>query len=259
MTDSRPEPTALTATPPGWATPLHRRLARPRIWRVLRWVGGAGVATMVALSTPALSYRFINTLQEDPALTPAELARFHADAILVLSAGRSWSAREYGLQPAAGGMPDALYLERLHYGAFLAGRTGLPLLVSGGLGDGGAVPSLAAIGRTTLERDFHLSDVRVEERSRTTAENARESAAIARAAGWRRVFLVTHAWHMPRAKAAFRAAGLEVVPAPTAFVHGGGLEADALLPSPRALTRSAYALHEWIGRFWYALRDGHPL
>ena len=41
------------------------------------------------------------------------------------------------------------------------------------------------------------------------------------AAGVRRILLVTHAMHMKRARDAFEAAGLEVVPAPTAWLGGG--------------------------------------
>ncbi|MCW2240932.1 YdcF family protein [Azospirillum canadense] len=217
------------------------------------WFAGAAVATVVLLAVPALSFRLIDALQSDPPLSAADLSAVRANVIVVLSAGRNPNAPEY----EAGVAPDALYLERLRYGAFLARRTKLPVLVSGGFGNGHA-PSLAAIGGEVLKHDFQIPTVLMEEHSRTTAENAQQSSAILQTAGWRRVLLVTHAWHMPRAKAAFEAAGLEVVPAPTAFAHyGDTLSLDSLTPSPRGLAQSYYALHEWLGRLWYALRYGH--
>ena len=83
--------------------------------------------------------------------------------------------------------------------------------------------------------------------------------------GIRRVFLVTHAWHMPRALEVFEKAGVDAVPAPTGFVHkdpiraGFGFEDRSTygdwLPNAGALLKSYFALHEYLGRVWYRLRD----
>jgi hypothetical protein len=43
------------------------------------------------------------------------------------------------------------------------------------------------------------------------------------------------------------------VPAPTAFAGGTPLNALDFLPSAKGLRRSQLALHEWLGRAWYAL------
>jgi uncharacterized SAM-binding protein YcdF (DUF218 family) len=50
------------------------------------------------------------------------------------------------------------------------------------------------------------------DRTRTTGEEASRVAEVARARGWRRIGLVTSAWHMRRAERLFRAAGVDVVP-----------------------------------------------
>ena len=92
-----------------------------------------------------------------------------------------------------------------------------------------------------------------ESRSHSTAANARETAALLRREGITAGVLVTHAWHMPRAVAAFRRAGLPLVPAPTRFTPSTGWEASGLLPSVRALSYSHYAFYEWGGRAWYFL------
>jgi uncharacterized SAM-binding protein YcdF (DUF218 family) len=59
---------------------------------------------------------------------------------------------------------------------------------------------------------------------------------------------------MPRARAAFEAAGIAVVPAPTAFRARAPLAPMSFVPSARALRESQWAFHEWIGRAWYAIR-----
>jgi len=224
-------------------------LARKRRRLGLALLGAAGLLLYI-FCCPWLSGMLLISLQRHAALppdgSPTPLPQ-GAGAIAVLSAGWNPAADEWGAPTV-----DALTLERVRYAAALARRTGLPLLTSGGAPRRGARPH-AEMMREVLEREFQL-DVRwVEGASADTRENARESAALLRAAGIERIFLVTHAWHMPRAAAAFRAAGLDVVPAPTAFRIRPRLEAAAFWPSARALRESTWALHEWLGRLWYAL------
>ncbi|NBO16062.1 MAG: YdcF family protein, partial [Betaproteobacteria bacterium] len=56
--------------------------------------------------------------------------------------------------------------------------------------------------------------------------------------------LVSNAWHLPRATANFKAAGLAVVPAPMGFSISTN-DFIAFLPSASALSVSSRALHEW--------------
>jgi uncharacterized SAM-binding protein YcdF (DUF218 family) len=89
-----------------------------------------------------------------------------------------------------------------------------------------------------------------------TRENAVGTARLLTARGLRRILLVTSALHMTRAAAAFRAAGLEVLPAPTDYQAVDAREVTWLdwLPDAGALARSSRALHEHLGRVWYRLR-----
>src|SRR3546814_11808110 len=77
--------------------------------------------------------------------------------------------------------------------------------------------------QSTRERDFGVEVRWTESESTSTWTNARLSAAKLRAADIRRFYLVTHAWHMPRAMLAFAGTGLEAVPAPTRFVSRSAL------------------------------------
>jgi uncharacterized SAM-binding protein YcdF (DUF218 family) len=93
----------------------------------------------------------------------------------------------------------------------------------------------------------------LEDRSRNTHENATESAAIIAAHGWKRVLLVTSAWHAPRALGCFRAAGLS--PDLLAVDHhaGGPSGPLAWLPRAAALSASTDALRELFGGLVYHL------
>ena len=209
----------------------------------------AGALGLLILSLPIVPARLMALLEPYPALTPADLERPRVQAIVVLGAGRYTDAPEYGHDDLG-----PLTLQRVRYAAWLQRRTGLPLVVCGG-SPPGEYPPLARIMARVLEQEFGVAVAAVEDRSQTTRENARFGAALLREHGWRRIWLVSHAWHLPRAVAAFREAGIEVTPAPTAFIHreDPGTQPGDFLPSAKAWTGSYYALHELIGRLWYLL------
>jgi uncharacterized SAM-binding protein YcdF (DUF218 family) len=94
----------------------------------------------------------------------------------------------------------------------------------------------------------------LEERSRTTNENAifvRDMIAPKPGERW---LLVTSAYHMPRAVAVFRAAGLDVEPYPVDWRTRGWI--DAIRPFDElseGLSRSDIVAHEWTGLLMYWL------
>ncbi|TNE59844.1 MAG: YdcF family protein [Alphaproteobacteria bacterium] len=213
--------------------------------RAAHWLGGASLAALWLLSTPLVSDGLMGLVQWGVA--PLEDPK-GAGAIVVLSAGANVPAPEYG----AAASVDAQTLERLRYGARLARETHLPVLVSGGkwsLEEVTMAPMMAEV----LTRDFGVEEVWHEDRSRATRGNAAFSAEMLKARGVDRVLLVTHAWHMKRAQAAFEREGIEVIPAPTAFERPGHFGLGSLFPQAKALHRSYYAAHELVGRVWYAL------
>lgn len=225
----------------------------------LRWrkTGGAlvivSVALLFALSLPLTGRALIAPLETTSAPLPAatltpEDARKQADAIVVLGGGRYAQASEYGDTDAV----SEATLHRLRYAAWLHRRTGLPILVSGGAPFGEQMAE-ALLMQVALEEDFQVRPKWAEPRSRNTQENAVFSKDVLAAAGVRRVYLVTHAWHMPRAHWAFVNAGLDAVPAPMGFTTLGKGEREGLgyLPSARGLNLSALALRERLGFVWY--------
>ncbi|QWF19528.1 YdcF family protein [Lysobacter capsici] len=83
----------------------------------------------------------------------------------------------------------------------------------------------------------------LEDRSTSTGDNARNSAAIARQRGWHRVVLITSAMHLPRATRLFEREGLQVLPMspPEPRVAIG----PAWRPSLQAVRRSGETLKEY--------------
>jgi len=212
--------------------------------------------SLVALylfSTPYIANQLMAEIETLPALEPKDISRSGAQAIVVLGGGRRHDAAEF-----EGDTVSGLLLERLRYAAYLSRLSGLPVIPSGGSGGvySSGLPE-AYLAKRVLEEEFNVPVAATEENSRTTWENAFLTAALLRRLDIGRVFLVTHAMHMPRSIAAFRAAGVDTIAAPTAFFHRNDpldLPSD-WLPNPKSIQSSYYALHELLGDVWYSLRQ----
>ena len=105
-----------------------------------------------------------------------------------------------------------------------------------------------------LHEDFATGVRWQETMSQDTWQNAVNSATLLRRDGIVRIYLVTHAWHMPRALLAFRRAGFAVAAAPVQIDAGPDWRADDFLPNVRSWQESFWAIHELIGWAWYAAR-----
>ncbi len=206
---------------------------RPRLGRGLAWLG---LLTLLALSLPVVSDALVRSLDQSPPLNLAQVG--DAEAIVILGGGVRTDAAEYG-----GDTLGRLSLERVRYGALVARKTRLPVLVSGGPGFGTAPE--AVLMKQALENEFGVAVRWAEVTSRDTHENAIRSAEILRAGGIRHVILVVHSFDIPRAKAELVAAGLQVTLAPTG-IPGGAFDLRDLVPSVGALQLSYYAVYELL-------------
>lgn len=214
------------------------------LWRrrCLLWLG-LGLAYALSLPIVAL---WISRPLEPPVARLDAVAR--VDAIVVLGGGHA-PAPEFGTEAL---MPNTLL--RVRYAAWLARRTGRPLLLSGGA-PFGQVPDAVVMART-LADDYAVPTRWIEARSNTTEENARNSAALLRSTGVRRIALVSNGWHLRRARLWFERAGFEVLPAPTGLVTVEDAWLLRLTPSGQALEQNWLSLHEWLGLAWAGLRPG---
>ncbi len=227
---------------------------RPRVGQAIAWTG---LVLALLLSSQWVGQWLISRI-ELHAGTPLDEAALRAlkagpsppSAIVILGGGARSDPRE---RPEVD-RPNARTTERLLHGAWVAQVTGLPVLVSGGT-IGGRHPAEAVLMKRMLETRLATPVKWVEDRSLDTADNALRSAALLRAAGHQRILLVTHAYHMPRAMAAFERAGLRPIAVPHGFL--GTPDASrvlAWLPSAQGAEINWLAAHEGVGQLWYRLR-----
>lgn len=215
----------------------------------------AAALALYALATPSLSQALLRPLEaalQAPA-TPAG----GCDVIVVLGSG---------LRTASEAVPPEMRLDdgslRRTLAAWRQWRVApRPILLLGGQRFADDPPG-QSLARADLLRDLGVPAGQLYrlDAGRTTHGEAQAVAGLAPSAGWRRICLVTSAWHLPRAMATFRHAGLALEPVPCDFAtHALPGGPRRWLPSAGALAGSSLALHEYVGRLYYRLRHGVPL
>jgi len=211
--------------------------ARHRTRRAGFLLAATSLAGMLALSTPFVAGHLTRLAGSPELLAPRALE--WAQAIVIPSCGVRRNALEYGTDVASG-----MSMDRIRYGAYLARRSQLPILVTGGQVYG-AGRAEAEVMRDVLEQDFGITVKWSETRSRNTHENAVFSARLLREAGISKIVLVTHAVDARRMRREFEAAGFQVEVASTMVPGSGGVDHWVQhLPSVTALQGSALAIYE---------------
>ena len=204
-----------------------------------------GVVLSWLLATNGMALALANALLPPPApVQPAQLQQ--VQAIVVLGGGVRADAPEYGIA-----QPGPHTLARLRYGAWLARRSAKPLAFAGGVGwsaQGTRTEAEGTVARRVLREEYGIAARWIDDRSRDTAENAARSAALLQPEGIRRIALVTDATHMERAAGHFRAAGFEVLPAPTLFPSATERPLLEWLPSIHGAATCRELLREWLAR-----------
>jgi uncharacterized SAM-binding protein YcdF (DUF218 family) len=204
---------------------------RPRLARACLILG---MGSLWVLSSPWASDALAGLAEHYP---PLDLRSADgAQAVVILGGGGQRAfAPEYG-GPAA----EPLLLERLSFGAYIARKTGLPILVTG-------YHVEAAAMRDTLQRNFDVNVHWFDDQSYDTFDNARNSVRLLKADDVHRVVLVTRATHMWRSVHEFSAAGIEVVPAPVGILAEREPGYFRLVPNADALLRTCAAINELVG------------
>jgi uncharacterized SAM-binding protein YcdF (DUF218 family) len=195
-------------------------------------------------------------LKPPPALYSDDLTRLKAEgrnrapttAIIVLGGGLIPRAPEYGVSDLG-----SASLMRLRYGLWLGRETGLPVGFSGGLGwahiETSGRSEAEAAGRIA-QQEYNRPLRWMEPDSRDTRENAIRTVALLRGSGVKEIVLVTHAYHMPRARKVFEeaaAGAFRITPAPMgSFVPTSRPVLD-WLPSSRGYEQVSLVLHELLG------------
>jgi uncharacterized SAM-binding protein YcdF (DUF218 family) len=175
-------------------------------------------------------------------------------AIVILGGGRQKGALD---------LPDYQYqnlspqsMERLRAGARLAKAINLPILLTGGAPDRTDARDLseAKVMSMVLKKELGIDARWLEEQSNTTQENALQSAKILHQEGIKTIYLVTHFWHMPRAKSQFEKQGLRVIEVPMGFYRKEQFTPLDFYPSNEGFQRVRSVWHEIIGNNWYRVK-----
>ncbi len=216
----------------------HRRIGRSLAW--------AGLAGLLILAMPVAGGSLMIALERNLPLSPPPDSPPQAIVILggdVVRGGTQTAILDVG----------PISLERLQVGAALSRRNGLPILVSGGSLREGDAP-VATLMADSLVHDFQVPVRWIEAGSLDTWQNAHMSAVILHKQSIRSIYLVTQAWHMRRAIMAFADTGITVTAAPPRLDRLLLPLAANFVPVVAGWQESYYALHEWIGCVYYALR-----
>jgi uncharacterized SAM-binding protein YcdF (DUF218 family) len=215
-------------------------------WPLLAWRPIAvAIVLLYALSTQFVADGLLYVLEPAPGKPAADPS---GQAIVVLGGGTYHRAPEYG-----GDTVKTRTLLRLRYAARLQRTLGKPVVVTGGSPEGSLIAE-AQLMKQVLQEDFQVPVQWVEQRSNNTLENGRLVYRLLKPAGIERVYLVTQAWHMPRARLAFERAGFAVIPAPTGFATRFELTILDFLPKAEALSDSTRFCHEILSIAWYYVR-----
>jgi len=222
---------------------LALALFRGRVGRALAVLGLVG---LVLLSLPVVSMALLASL-DPPADVAGPSSGSPPGAVVVLGGD------VFRVPDPPGAVLGSLSLERVRAGAELQRRSGLPVLVSGGVVDDLPV-TVAELMAGSMTGDFGVPVRWTEATSPTTWENAEYSAEILAAAGIHRAYVVTHAWHMRRSLLSFRHFGMEAVAAPVRRDPWPSFRPNNFLPRTSAWMNSFYAMHEWVGLAYYSIR-----
>ena len=202
----------------------------------------------------AAQWLSLHVLHRPPALEPQQIAALRGEqtsrhdlAVLVLGGGALPWSPEYGraeLKP--------LSLERLRYGVWLSRQLDAPLGFTGGNGwnQNNWKMSEAELAQRTAIEDYGMRLRWAETRSRDTRQNADLSVPLLEASGVRKIVLVTHASHMPRALRDFERAAqgrIALVEAPMSVRDDAMSEFSDWMPSASGYERFRYVCYELLG------------
>ena len=233
--------------PLGWIMVLLAiALLRKKRWPVI-----AALAVLYVSSTSFVGSHLVRSLESS--YPPVALDQVEkADAIVPLGGIFGPSAAS-GMLPNVGGAG-----ERLEAGIQLWQKEKAPWLVF----TGGRIPWAkqaevegALSARAAVARGIPAEKVLVTDEVGNTADEARVVRELMRERGWKKIILVTSAWHMPRAARQFRKAGVDCVPFPVDYQIDPNSPVTLLdfLPGGGGLKDTEAALREWYGRAFYAM------
>lgn len=211
---------------------------------------GVASGSLWLFSTPLIAQHLVDGLQNMyPTLSPSQLTQDKDAAIVILESGLNNRTPEYGSNSRT---ISESTLARIRYGAFLYNKIQASIFVSGNDQNNLSVNQADCMANS-LQTYFQVPTRWKEPNGYNTAQEGILTTNILKQEGVKKIYLVTHALHMPRAVFAFRNKGINIVPAPTGYIERENKFGilSGIIPSMNALNYSAIALHEYIGILWY--------
>ncbi len=212
----------------------------------------AGIFLVLYFSQPWVGDALLRSLEDD---FPQKLAKDYQEAdVIVVLGGAIGAPVPPRVEVDVGGAFD-----RLLFGMRLwrAGKAE-HLILSGGVIEslvGSDITEAQRLRQLALEYGVHDGALVLEERARSTRENAFYTAPLLHERGWNRILLVTSACHMRRAIGVFERQGVDVIPAPTDLqAVQRPFSVGRFLPNAEALRASHRAVKEYVGITVYWLR-----
>ena len=213
--------------------------------RMAKWVGGLTVAWLWLWMTPIMTWVVGVPLEREflvDGKVPMVETFPEADAIILLGGGMGADTNRNSYAEMSAGADRVWQAARL----FKAEKA--PMIVSTGF-----YPQDTTL---PLLKDFGLSEECV---SFLKVKNTEEEAKGIAKMGYKKILLVTSAWHTKRARLMFEkyAPEIEVVCAPADFENTFTAEKTPLfkmlLPDPNVFTLNSVAFHEWVGIVGYVV------
>jgi uncharacterized SAM-binding protein YcdF (DUF218 family) len=103
--------------------------------------------------------------------------------------------------------------------------------------------------RQLIQLGITPAGIMMDDKSRNTVENAKNTAEILKSNGFKHPILVTSAYHMERAVMDFNRFGISVLPFPTDYLTSGHFDVSVpeMVPSADYLRKTEIALQQYLG------------
>ncbi|MDC0079329.1 YdcF family protein [Candidatus Pelagibacter sp.] len=208
-----------------------------------------GIAILIFCSLPIISNNLIAYLEKDYILQNTSTIN-EADAIVVLSGMittiKTESSYEYEFSGA---------IDRILAGIDLYKDTKAPILIltRGKLPWSLGKPEGEYLKEFATQFGIPEENILLTDNVQNTDDEAKSVKKILNQNN--KIILVTSAFHMPRAKKVFEAAGINAIPFPVDFkTHEQKLTFVDFMPSADSFSNSSHFVREMIGRAYYSLR-----
>ncbi len=221
------------------------------IWKKKRWPLVAALAVLYFASLPWVGSRLLGWVESRHPAVPVASAG-PADAVVVLG-GLLGPRVDAGVLP---NFTDAS--ERFEGGValFQAGRADWLIFTGAGMDWKDRTSTEGdELKRIAVSRGVPADKILVTGSVTNTADEAKRVTELMKERGWKRVILVTTAWHMPRSAYLFKKAGVDFTAFPVDFRLDPVRNATAIdfVPRGEAWMQTETALRECYGYLFYRI------